>query len=129
MTRSIACAALISIVFAAIAGVAIAKPPPIPGIAAQLASYHPLPEYPREAARRHISGSGSIRLFVEISSGTVVKAEVAQSTGNAMLDAAGLQTFRTWRFKAEALRAVISKYAPKDRDPLCTVLIPLIFAG
>jgi protein TonB len=59
----------------------------------------PRPEYPYEARRSKITGSGVCVMTVDPGSGAVTSATMAQSTGNAILDNAATSAFRRWRFK------------------------------
>jgi periplasmic protein TonB len=59
----------------------------------------PRPEYPYEARRSKITGSGVCVMTVDPSSGAVTDASMAQSTGNPILDNAATSAFRRWRFK------------------------------
>jgi TonB family protein len=59
----------------------------------------PRPEYPYEARRSKITGSGVCVMTVDPSSGAVTSAVMAQSTGNPILDNAATSAFRRWRFK------------------------------
>jgi len=59
----------------------------------------PKPEYPYEARRSKLTGSGVCIMTVDPSSGSVTDATMAQSTGNAILDNAATSAFRRWRFK------------------------------
>jgi len=64
-----------------------------------LAVSAPLPEYPYQAKRANITGSGVCAMLVDAASGKVTNAMMAQSTGNAILDKVTTETFRRWRFK------------------------------
>jgi protein TonB len=64
-----------------------------------LAISAPRPEYPYEARSRHIMGSGVCVVDVDVSSGNVTDASMAQSIGNPILDNAAVSAFRRWRFK------------------------------
>jgi TonB family protein len=64
-----------------------------------LALSAPRPEYPYEARRRNITGSGVVTLTIDPTNGAVVDAEMEQSIGNSILDQAALSAFRRWRFK------------------------------
>lgn len=64
-----------------------------------VAIVRPQPEYPYEARRSHLTGSGVCVMTVDSSSGAVTSAEMATSTGNAILDNAATSAFRRWRFK------------------------------
>ena len=59
----------------------------------------PKPEYPYVARQHHITGSGIVMLDVDPASGSVVCANLIQSTGSPMLDNSALSAFRRWRFK------------------------------
>jgi protein TonB len=59
----------------------------------------PRPEYPYEARRSKIVGSGVCVMTVDPSSGSVTSAEMATSTGSPILDNAATSAFRRWRFK------------------------------
>jgi len=59
----------------------------------------PRPEYPYEARRSKVTGSGVCVMTVDTGSGAVTSAEMAQSTGSPILDNAATSAFRRWRFK------------------------------
>jgi TonB family protein len=59
----------------------------------------PRPEYPYEARRSKTTGSGVCVMTVDMGSGAVTSAEMAQSTGSPILDNAATSAFRRWRFK------------------------------
>ena len=59
----------------------------------------PLPNYPYEARRAHVTGSGVCIMNVDTGSGNVTSAAMAKSTGNAILDKVTTDTFGKWRFK------------------------------
>jgi len=59
----------------------------------------PRPEYPYEARRSKITGSGVCVMTVDTGSGAVTDASMAQSTGSPILDNAATSAFRRWRFK------------------------------
>jgi TonB family protein len=59
----------------------------------------PLPEYPYQAKRAHITGSGVCVMIVDTASGNVTSAMMAESTGDAILDKVTTNTFQRWRFK------------------------------
>jgi TonB family protein len=58
-----------------------------------------MPQYPYEAKRAHITGSGVCVLTVDAASGNVTGAVMEQSTGNGILDKVTTDAFRKWRFK------------------------------
>jgi len=64
-----------------------------------MAQSAPLPEYPYQAKRANITGSGVCVITVDTSSGKVTDAMMAQSTGDGILDKVTINTFRRWRFK------------------------------
>jgi TonB family protein len=66
----------------------------------------PLPEYPYQAKHANITGSGVCAMIVDIASGKVTNAMMAQSTGNAILDKVTTETFRRWRFKPGSVSQV-----------------------
>jgi len=59
----------------------------------------PLPEYPYQAKRAHITGSGVCVMTVNTASGNVTNAMMAESTGDGILDYVTIHTFQRWRFK------------------------------
>jgi protein TonB len=69
------------------------------GSAKALALFAPKPNYPYEARRGGITGSGIVQLSVNSAAGNVIDARMSHSTGNAILDSATLSAFRRWRFK------------------------------
>jgi TonB family protein len=81
--------------------VGMARPPGMMSIsgAKALAINSPRPEYPYEARSRRITGSGVCVVSVDVSSGAVTDASMAQSVGNPILDNSAVSAFRRWRFK------------------------------
>jgi periplasmic protein TonB len=86
--------------------VPLAKPKPVGPVgpmsmssAKAVAVSAPRPEYPYEARRSKITGSGVCVMTVDPGSGSVTSAEMAQSTGSPILDNAATSAFRRWRFK------------------------------
>ena len=71
----------------------------------------PKPTYPYEARSRRIMGSGVCVLSVDVASGSVTGAVMAQSIGNPILDNSALSAFRQWRFRPGAA-------APKVKIPI-----------
>jgi protein TonB len=59
----------------------------------------PRPEYPYEARRSKLTGSGVCVMTVDTTSGAVTDASMATSTGSPILDNAATSAFRRWRFK------------------------------
>jgi TonB family protein len=74
--------------------------------AKEMAISAPLPEYPYQARRANITGSGVCVMIVDTESGNVTSAVMAESTGNAILDKVTTDTFRKWRFKLGAASQV-----------------------
>ena len=64
-----------------------------------MALYAPRPEYPYEARRQRITGSGVAVLSVDFATGQVTDVQMIRSTGSAVLDNATISGFRRWRFK------------------------------
>jgi protein TonB len=71
----------------------------------------PRPEYPYEARSRHITGSGVCVVSVDVASGAVTDASMAQSIGNSILDNSAVSAFKRWRFQP-------GKCAPKVKIPI-----------
>ncbi|MFZ1218305.1 MAG: energy transducer TonB [Chthoniobacterales bacterium] len=61
--------------------------------------FAPRPDYPYEARRARITGSGVVIMQIDTSTGKVVSCRMSPTTGNSALDAAALYAFRQWRFK------------------------------
>jgi len=59
----------------------------------------PRPEYPYEARRQRITGSGFVVMTVDSVTGHVTDVVMEQSTGSSVLDNASVTAFRRWRFK------------------------------
>ena len=70
----------------------------LPGAQA-IAVSAPLPEYPYQAKRANITGSGVCVMTIDTASGKVTDVTMTQSTGDAILDKVTTNTFRKWRFK------------------------------
>jgi TonB family protein len=75
-------------------------------VAQSMAITAPLPDYPYEAKRRNLTGSGTCVVTVDTATGTVTNATMFQSTGNPLLDKLTIQTFKSWRFKPGTLSQV-----------------------
>ena len=64
----------------------------------KLAIHTPRPEYPYQARRKKITGSGVV--FGKVNAaGVVTSVTMRQSTGSAILDGAAISAFSRWRFK------------------------------
>jgi TonB family protein len=68
-----------------------------------LALFAPKPDYPYEARRQRVTGSGTATLSVD-QNGYVEEASMEQTTGSPILDNAALSAFRRWRFKGPKRR-------------------------
>jgi periplasmic protein TonB len=78
----------------------ISAPVPVSlSVAQSMAINAPLPDYPYEAKRRTLTGSGICVVTVDTATGTVTNATMFQSTGSPLLDKLTIQTFKNWRFK------------------------------
>jgi TonB family protein len=79
------------------------KPPPATptslSAAKAVAISTPLPNYPYEARRAHVTGSGVCVMTVDTETGNVTSTAMAKSTGNALLDKITTDTFGKWRFE------------------------------
>jgi TonB family protein len=71
-----------------------------------LAINAPRPEYPYEARRQRITGSGIVAMTIDPISGNVTGVSILKSTGSAFLDNAALTAFRRWRFKPGTVSSV-----------------------
>jgi TonB family protein len=56
----------------------------------------PSPQYPAEAARKQLTGSGVYLLHFDQATGNVTDVTVVQSTGSPLLDQASITAFRQW---------------------------------
>jgi TonB family protein len=71
-----------------------------------LALNAPRPEYPYEARRQKITGSGVAVMSVDPGSGNVTDVTMAKSTGSPFLDNAAMAGFRRWRFEPGSVSTV-----------------------
>jgi TonB family protein len=62
-------------------------------------------DYPYEARRGRITGSGVVVIEIDRTTGKVRSAYMAPSTGSSTLDYAALSSFRQWRFKPGTVSA------------------------
>jgi TonB family protein len=63
------------------------------------------PEYPTEARRQHLTGSGLFALHIR-ANGSVARVEVLKSIGHSLLDQAAIAAFRQWRFRPNSIKVV-----------------------
>lgn len=89
--------------------------------------FTPKPQYPYEARRKHVTGSGYFLLAVKIATGTVLRLYIEQSTGSKLLDTAAVTALKQWRFRPEALRAFQRKHDPTDKSQGILVRVPITF--
>lgn len=68
----------------------------------------PRPEYPYEARRQRIIGSGFVVMTIDSVTGYVTAAVMEQSTGSSVLDNAATTGFRRWRFRPGTVSRVRS---------------------
>ena len=97
-------------------------------------------EYPYEARRRRITGSGVVVMEIDRTTGKVKSAYMAPSTGSSILDHAALSSFRQWRFKLGTVSKIrvpitfttsgppVFEYRVKQR-PMDEVLAPFLGKG
>ncbi|MGH8162946.1 MAG: energy transducer TonB [Rhodanobacteraceae bacterium] len=72
---------------------------PITAQASERVIYAKHPEYPAEAIRQHLTGSGVFALHVR-ADGSIEQVETIHSIGHPSLDRAAIAAFRKWRFRA-----------------------------
>lgn len=71
-----------------------------------LAINAPRPEYPYEARRQRVTGTGIVAMTIHPASGNVSSVAISKSTGSQFLDNAALTAFRRWRFKPGTVSSV-----------------------
>src|SRR2546429_9650933 len=104
MRRGMACLFLLTALATAAPSIHAAKPderrkPDY--LSLVVAAYRP--EYPYEARRDHVTGTGRVVMHIERSTGKVISCEMELSTGSRILDEAVLDAFRQWRFKPRTI--------------------------
>jgi TonB family protein len=67
------------------------------------ATYWFLPEYPRQARDKGLTGKGVAVVKIDPRTGYVTTVSMLKSTGQEILDNAALRAFRRWRFKARSI--------------------------
>jgi protein TonB len=72
----------------------------------QAGLYYPTPEYPLEARRQHMTGTGIFVLEVDAPSGVVTRVRVVRSTGFPMLDKSAVTTLKRWRFRPNTVAKI-----------------------
>ena len=68
---------------------------------------HPTPEYPYEARRLKLSGSGLYQLKFDYESGQLREVHIVQSTRKPVLDEAIISTLKRWQAKPRSLHSLI----------------------
>lgn len=105
---SVVAAACIAVAIAASSQAAAEENRDYEELELSLATHAPRPEYPYEARRLGLTGSGIVKIEVDPESGRVTSARMDPSTGHAILDKAATDAFRLWRFKPGLVRRVRS---------------------
>ena len=67
---------------------------------------HPTPEFPSEARRRHLSGTGVFEMDIGWETGKVSSVTVLSSTGYPILDHAAVKTLKLWTFRPHTISGV-----------------------
>src|SRR5437588_2915793 len=57
------------------------------------------PDYPYELRARHVVGNGLFRITLDITTGSVSKVAIVQSTGVPALDNSAVKALRQWQWK------------------------------
>ena len=57
------------------------------------------PDYPYELRARHVAGNGLFRVTLDMTTGSVSKVAMVQSTGVAALDNSAMKALRQWQWK------------------------------
>ena len=68
--------------------------------------YYPRPEYPYEARRRSITGSGVFDLRFDYDTGHLREVHVASGTGSPLLDSAAIGALKRWQAKPRMVRKI-----------------------
>ncbi len=82
--------------------------------------YYPFPEYPSEARRQSITGSGIRELRFDYESGHLREVHVVTSTGSPLLDSSAIAGLKRWQAKPHSVRGIrvpvtFTRGAPKFR--------------
>jgi TonB family protein len=97
------------------------------GQSADAEAYTPTLQYPKEARKRNVQGSGTFVMFVQIRSGTVQRVEIERSTGSKILDDAAVSNLRDWLFKPPVLRRLQKRLDPSDNSAEIVIKLPVTF--
>jgi TonB family protein len=68
--------------------------------------YHPVPQYPYEAHRDFVTGSGVFELRFDYETGYLREVHVASGTGSAFLDSAAIGTLKRWQAKPRSVHKI-----------------------
>ena len=112
---------------------AIASPITTGEQALKFAVSTPKPEYPFVARARHVTGSGTFILHIQVRTGLVRQVDVEHSTGSRLLDSAALAGLKNWRFKPGALPTIAQMhlhrtYPNPTQDSLIRVPIHFVMS-
>jgi TonB family protein len=100
----------------------------------KLAVATPTPQYPLAARARHITGSGTFILHIQVRTGLVRYVDVEHTTGSTLLDSAAVAALKKWRFKPGSL-PIIAKmklhgsYPYPTEDSVARVPIDFTMSG
>ena len=64
------------------------------------------PDYPYEARRRRLTGSGIFELKFDYESGRLREIHVVQSTGHQLLDGNAIATLKLWKAKPHSVHTI-----------------------
>ena len=68
---------------------------------------HPMPEYPYEARRLKLSGSGLYQLKFDYESGRLREVHIVHGTGKRVLDDAIISALKRWQAKPRSLHSIL----------------------
>jgi len=72
---------------------------PVAAFGKAMTLFAPRPEYPYDARRQKVTGSGVALITVDPVSGSVINVSMVQSAGNRLLDDASIAGLSRWRFR------------------------------
>ncbi len=90
---------LVPSLFCALSSAATNAPPELPEKTKAVVISATPPDYPYQARRERMTGSGIVVLDINKATGLVTRAYMAKSTGHGILDDETIRTFKQWRFK------------------------------
>jgi TonB family protein len=67
----------------------------------------PTPDYPIDARRNRLEGTGLFKLFINEKTGTVSSVRILKSTGYKILDEAAIRGLKNWRFRPETVYRIV----------------------